>query len=456
MKRRHSWRWLLLAVPLVLLLAALFAPWQPWLEKKLVAALAAKGFAPVTLTLDRIGIHGLVLRDVSLGEPPLTLQNVTVGYSLDSLRRHALESVRLDGLSLRLVESDAGWVLAGLPPLPTSPARDAPITIPVTHAALSALPFRTVAIEKSSLGISGKGIEATLPFALHLTHDGQTKITLETKDALLANPATSAALGGITATLTLDEAAQQWLGSWEISDIHITADAMAVPVLKASGSIILNTDRVQCMGTLHSEDKTYLVDFASEYSFAKPEASRVTIATAHLPWNGGRVTLDKTSVAPTGKAPIALTLNVEHVAIDSLLQALTGNKATGTGVVSGKLPLVITRDGAVSVGKSSLKADGPGTIALSPEVIPGDNAQVAIVRELLKNLHFTVLSLDLAMAPDHTLAANLVVEGNNPEVERGRPVKLNVHLSGDLLNFIVQNNRLLADPKSFIEQNTHE
>jgi len=103
------------------------------------------------------------------------------------------------------------------------------------------------------------------------------------------------------------------------------------------------------------------------------------------------------------------------------------------------VPLTIARDGAVQVGKTALNADAPGTIALAPEAIPGDNAQVALVRDVLKNLHYTLLAVGLDTAPDGSLQAALAVSGKNPDVENGRPIKLQVHLSGDLLNLIAQN-----------------
>ena len=138
------------------------------------------------------------------------------------------------------------------------------------------------------------------------------------------------------------------------------------------------------------------------------------------------------------------------------MQTLTGSKATATGGVSGTVPLTIGRDGSFRIGNSALTADGPGVIALSPEAIPGDNPQVALVRDVLKNLHYTVLSLGLDSTPGGKLTAVLVVEGKNPDVEKGRTIKLQVHLSGDLLELLSQNLKLMTDPKTFLEQHSHE
>ena len=142
--------------------------------------------------------------------------------------------------------------------------------------------------------------------------------------------------------------------------------------------------------------------------------------------------------------------------IESLLKLLTNDTATATGVVSGTLPLTITAEGKITPGKGSLKSEEAGIINMPPDTIPGDNQQVTLVRDVLKNLHYSLLSLELDTEDDKTLSVTLAVEGNNPDVEKGRPVKLKVHLSGDLLNLISQNLKLMTDPTKFIEQESHE
>ena len=73
----------------------------------------------------------------------------------------------------------------------------------------------------------------------------------------------------------------------------------------------------------------------------------------------------------------------------------------------------------------------------------------------MKNLHYTVLSIGMDSDKNHKLSAVLAVEGNNPDVANGRPVKLNVHLNGDLLDFIQQSLMSLIDPHMFIKQDLH-
>ncbi len=157
-----------------------------------------------------------------------------------------------------------------------------------------------------------------------------------------------------------------------------------------------------------------------------------------------------------GDAPIRLPLQVKQVALQPLMETLAAGKATATGNVSGALPIRLTRSGDLFIEKSTLAADAPGLLTLSPEVIPGDNPALSIARNVLSNLHYTTLALALEMQDAHALGAELKVEGSNPAVENGRPIKLTVHLSGDVLNLLRQNITLLNDPARFIQQGNHD
>jgi hypothetical protein len=59
---RERKRIIALIILLSLIMAAVLAvPWQGLVQKKLVAMLSAKGFVAPALTIDHIGLHGLVL-----------------------------------------------------------------------------------------------------------------------------------------------------------------------------------------------------------------------------------------------------------------------------------------------------------------------------------------------------------------------------------------------------------
>jgi hypothetical protein len=189
-------------------------------------------------------------------------------------------------------------------------------------------------------------------------------------------------------------------------------------------------------------------------ALARKDFSTVTIdiGSAALSWKGGELTARQVHVAPASSPAAKFDVQIRHVSVDALLQALTGNRLSATGTVSGVLPVIVGADGALSFGKGTLKTDAPGTLNMPPESIPGDNPQVDQVRKVLKDFHYSGLSIAISSERGNRVSMLIALQGNNPGMYDGRPVNLNVSLTGDVLDYIKQNVLLLTDPKSFLKQ----
>lgn len=171
--------------------------------------------------------------------------------------------------------------------------------------------------------------------------------------------------------------------------------------------------------------------------------TNINIPNIKINWNDGIISAQNISIQPYSDAPIPITLNIKKISLNSLLSVTTSNRASATGVVSGTLPVVINRDGTFTMKKGNLKADEAGTIKLSPDVIPSDAQQVALVRDVLQNFHYSVFSMNIESADSKQLSMLLSLEGNNPDVYNGKTVKLNVHLTGDVVEMITQSLNIL-------------
>ncbi len=452
-------RSILISIVVILFLLAsaiMVLPWQGVVQHKLIRMLEEKGFASPVLTIDHIGLHGLVLKDVTVGSPPLTLTTLTVSYNLRALANGRIEDIEISGLNLAAMQTDTGWQIEGMDHGLSAGSSSKSTAIPVTLAELRRLPFRSVIIHDAIVNLYGKGWKAQLPLAGKLQQGSDATVHLESKGAATAFGANSLAGDTMRLDLTLDDARQQWHGEWAIDHVVVTSEALTIPPVNAKGELSLTGNTVKLSGAVASHDASYSTNFALMIVTDHTTASLMNVIDARIPLSGGNITVHNVRVPLQGSAPIAVTLEVNKIAIDSMMQTLTGSRATATGKVSGKIPLRISRDGKVVFGKSALTADEPGVIALAPDAIPGDNQQVALVREILKNLHYTLLAVNLDTSPEGNLDAMLAVEGRNPDVENGRAIKLQVHLSGDLLNLIAQNLKLITDPKQFIKQGIHE
>ena len=49
----------------------------------------------------------------------------------------------------------------------------------------------------------------------------------------------------------------------------------------------------------------------------------------------------------------------------------------------------------------------------------------------------------------------MTLQGNNPKVYKGKPVKLNVHLTGDILD-VVRQSMLTSNPTKLLQQGEHD
>jgi hypothetical protein len=207
-------------------------------------------------------------------------------------------------------------------------------------------------------------------------------------------------------------------------------------------------------GALTDATKGYTASFHAGYNLVDSAKSQLTVDQVIIPFQSGVISAAKIAVPLNGDKPITVNTKVQKVSIDALLQKLTGERVSATGTVSGSVPIIVKRDGSFMVGKGSLQADGEGQIQMPGDVIPGDNQQVALVRQILEDLHYKVLTAAVETNGDKGITVHLSLEGNNPDVYGGRPVKLNVNLTGDLLDFIRQNAMLITNPEKLLEQGT--
>ncbi len=230
---------------------------------------------------------------------------------------------------------------------------------------------------------------------------------------------------------------------WQVKAIDVTGTPVKLPPLSGNGKIELTDKNLMLSGDIFSVDKKTTVQFKFDYSLSEKNKANLKIVSAKLPWSEGVISTQNIAIDLYSDKPISAQLNVKQISLNQLLSATTSNRATATGVVSGTLPVVINRDGTFTMKKGNLKTDEAGTLKLSPDVIPSDAQQVALVRDVLQNFHYSLFSMSIETADSKQLSMLLSLEGNNPDVYNGKTVKLNVHLTGDVLEMITQSLNLL-------------
>jgi hypothetical protein len=358
--------WLVLVA--LLLLAYTFLPWGRWFETQLRVQLANNGLDQLDFKVGDVGLSGLTLKELSLGEDsPFTLESLTLGYGISDLLEGKVNGIHTGELVFR--------------------------------------------------------------------HNG-----IEVK------------LGGVDLDLLPHVQDKPMQGNWEIRNVTITGLPLILPPLSGKGTIELAGSQLKMAGVFASTDASHKADFALDYPMDNADKAVLKIASAKLPWNEGVVSVKPLSIALYGNKPVKVTAVLDKVSLNTLMQQATGNKATASGVISGELPITIARSGAVTVQKGSLKTTDNGKISLPPDVIPGDHPQVEMVREVLKDFHYTDFSMAVNSDNPKKLSILLSLKGNNPEVYNGRMVNLNVNLSGDLIDLLHQGMITIVDPKQLLNK----
>lgn len=440
----------LLAVAGVFTASLFLVPWNNVLEGRLIAVLNSKGLNDVTLEVDKVTFNHAVLKNIRIGkEDPLILNEITLNYSPRELLSRTLQDVTLTGVNLELRQGDAGWSLVGLGSYkPADNGTKEPFDL---NRVVAMLPFASVAIKDSTLKISGKAVQGALPFSLSLEKNKTPALHAKFDTSTLTTSANTLALGDIALIATPDEKGI-WKGDWTISSLSL-GDKSTIPALKGGGPLTVEGSLVNMTGKLQSDDKTHNGSFDLSFDAQNMAGAKFVVTTASFPFKEGLITTKNVTIPLSGSDSIRVTLNIQQVSADALMQALTGKRVTATGTLSGTVPVIVSRDGKYTFGKGSLTANGEGLIQMPPDAIPGDNEQVALVRDILENLHYEVLSASIDnQGGGRKITVKLSLSGSNPDVYDGKLVKLNVNLTGDVLDFIQQNVMLFTNPEKLLEQ----
>lgn len=437
----------LLVLVLLFVTALFLVPWNRVLEKQLIAALESKGLGHVSLNVDHVSFTGAQLRNIEIGgDSPISLQNLTLNYTLSELLEGRLDTLSLSGLVIPLLKDENGWSLSEMA-VSSSTQTSTPTTL---NDLMEKLPVSQLDITDSLVTFYTPSVSGSIPFAMSIRKGAATEIDVATQPTTLRLAKADTPIGAITASLRPAEDGD-WTGTWAISSLDLN-ELTPMPALRGGGPIEIDDNVLTMAGNLDSEDKSYRGAFNLVINPQDETQNKATITAASFPFKEGRIATRNVTIPLSGNAPVRATMDVQQVSVDAMLQTLTGKRVMATGTLSGSIPLIVTRDGGYTLGKGELKADGAGTIQMSADAIPGDNPQVGLVRDILANLQYSLLSASVENAQGKQITVKLSVEGRNPDVMEGRPVKLNINLSGDVLDFIQQNIMLFTNPQKLLEQ----
>lgn len=150
---------------------------------------------------------------------------------------------------------------------------------------------------------------------------------------------------------------------------------------------------------------------------------------------GGRIQASPT-VIDLNKPESRLLLNLQNIDMEELVKLEQKQGLRSTGRLTGKLPLLISKQG-ISMSNGRLAALSPyGVIQYHGNervaALAKNNANLTMLLKALDDFHYDLLEADLDYAPDGKLLARLRLQGNNPELEGGQSVRLNINLEENI------------------------
>lgn len=243
--------------------------------------------------------------------------------------------------------------------------------------------------------------------------------------------------GPVTVTALPEQNLTQASGTFSARNIALEGLPSPPPPLNLEGDYAYDGRTLTAKGTFQSADVTHRAQFTLTYPLRAETPGTLTLRSVRFPWGGGTIRAKETEIALSGTRPVPVTLDLQTIDLGTLLDTLSGEKVSGTGTISGTLPVTWHPDGTFTLRDGLVHALSDGTLNVSPGALPsGGRPDIDVVRTALQNFHYTSLKIHLSSDEAQRSKIRLEVKGNNPEAFEGRPIHLNVNLTGDVVPLI--------------------
>ena len=165
-----------------------------------------------------------------------------------------------------------------------------------------------------------------------------------------------------------------------------------------------------------------------------PGAGKLSISTLDLQLMGGKVSMDPITL-DLAMEQQEVILQLQRIDLAQLLQQHPTTDLSGNGRISGRVPVQISRSG-INVDKGLIAAESPGGVLQyrppAAQSMASGNQGMKVVLDALNDFHYSVLSSDVSYNNDGQLTLALRLQGQNPALEDGRPINLNINLEEDI------------------------
>jgi hypothetical protein len=159
----------------------------------------------------------------------------------------------------------------------------------------------------------------------------------------------------------------------------------------------------------------------------------VKIEQAVVDVAGGEIAATPFTIDPAARQ-LDTALTIDHVELSEITKLLNLQGLSGTGRLSGQIPLQV-KDDTIVISAGRLAAQGPGLMRYKPDKLPDEIASagksVELMLEALTDFHYETLALEIEKRATGEGTILLHLKGNNPAVMAGRPFVFNIGLESN-------------------------
>lgn len=393
--------------------------------------MARKYGAEITqLTVEKIGLQESIIQNVAVGkgEKAQRIERIVLRYSPVTLLRSRLNDIAITQPRLRINLAGNALKAEGLHMGFTHNDKRNPYDVharryilpkhPEPEAEDPVLPLDTMIVEKGILNVESNQLTLKAPFSFTLTEHKKGDVNL----ALALNNASAKVLGVDVSGINLGLAFSQLphaLFTAKPQEMRVRKIGFPAPL--ENGTIIFGVN-----------------------------GDEINILEMIWDWAGGTLKTKDAKFSSYRKAGV-MVLDVENIRLHDVLMLLGGKHVRADARLTGFIPIRYHQGGVV-IESGKLAAVQPGIVSLpagSIGIFSGDNAQMELLRKALDNFHHDVLYVTLNHRGGR-LAAQLHMEGHNPDLYEGRRIALNVNLSGNVVEAALRSLELYELPTKLV------
>ncbi|RBW49961.1 YdbH domain-containing protein [Marinobacter sp. F3R11] len=295
-------------------------------------------------------------------------------------------------------------------------------------------------------------LDVKAPYAGSLHLAGNMRVSGEQEAEALSQiftawpPLLTVSGGTVSANAVYEQpqkAAMQLVGKLMFADWSGTYDRTAWSRMNGEAEFSFDNDRIRVsMPELTIEEVNSglpvgPVLLAGHYGAPRAElsAGQLTLEQLNTDALGGVVRIQPGSW-DLANAPVTIPVELDQLSLAQLLQLYPTEGLSGTGILSGTVPVLFDPAKGVRVEQGRIDALTPGGRLQLPaerlQALASQNDTMKLVAQALEDFRYSVLESGIDYDESGTLMLDLHLKGSSLEVGEGQPVVLNINLEENI------------------------